>query len=92
MADGNTIDDADDETREDPAEPVEDPDWPALTPATCAAGTPHAGCTWAPEPCDGCKAISAALHAEFTAAVARGDFDAKGYEPGDRQFRQASLF
>ena len=91
-----------DDVREDPAEPVEDPDaavvvdptdgWPAMTPRTCANGTPHAGCSWAPQPCAGCRAYSEELGRQFREAVARGAYDDRGYEPGDRQFRQDSLF
>lgn len=75
-----------------PAEGIDDPDWPALTPATCSGGTPHAGCAWASEPCAGCRAISEQLGAEFRAKVAAGEMDDRGYEPGDRKFNQESLF
>lgn len=63
-----------------------------MTPETCAAGTPHERCGWTSEPCAGCRAISEQLRAEFRAAVAAGEFDDHGYEPGDRKFRQDSLF
>lgn len=83
---------ADEEPDPDEALEVDTDGWPAITPRTCAAGTPHAECIWAKEPCAGCKAMTEQGIAEFKAAVARGEFDERGYEPGDRKFRQESLF
>lgn len=85
----------------EPAEPIEDPaeapavdtdGWPALTPRTCASGTPHAGCTWAAEPCAGCQATTAEGRAEFRAAVEAGQFDAQGHELRGFTTGQRSLF
>lgn len=92
----------DDETAGlEPAEPIEDPDdapaigtdgWPALTPRTCASGTPHVDCTWAQAPCAGCQATTAEGRAEFRAAVEAGQFDAHGHELRGFATGQRSLF
>lgn len=71
---------------------MDDPDQPLEPRAmTCGNGTPWTG-TSGCGPCSACLAESSRMSAEFRAAVARGEYDDRGYEPTDRGFNQEKLF
>lgn len=74
-----------DDLREEPAEPVEDPDAEVeRRPYACALGTAWETC--GAVPCPACQAETDRWLAAFQARVAAGEMDRLGYEPGDRGY------